>query len=73
MDSMVAGFSPFHFDAEPSYPPQMVTGFRDMPETLSMWTEIGTKVLDNARQAADRRLKLDERRLEPDDTHVCCM
>ena len=49
---MIAGFSPWHFDEEPSYPPQMVRGFRDMPETLSMWTEIGTKVLENARHAA---------------------
>ena len=50
-DRRVAGFAPWHFDDEPSYPPQMVTGFRNMPETLSMWSEIGSKILENAQRA----------------------
>jgi len=78
-DPRVAGFSPFHWDDEPSttvtlsrfnlfvsipltpkvpgitiagFPPQMQTGFRNMPQTLSAWVEIGTKILENARAAA---------------------
>ena len=74
-DPRVAGFSPFHWDDEPSttvtlsrfnlfvsipltpkvpgitiagFPPQMQTGFRNMPQTLSAWVEIGTKILENA-------------------------
>ena len=32
----------------------MVTGFRHMPQTLSTWVEIGTKILENARRAHGR-------------------
>ena len=52
-DRRVGGFSPWHFDDEPSYPPQMQTGFRNLPQTLSVWVEIGTRIMENARRAAE--------------------
>ena len=44
-DRKVAGFAPFHFCDEPSYGPRDQVGFRNMPQTLSVWTEIGLKVV----------------------------
>jgi hyaluronoglucosaminidase len=44
-DKNVAGFAPFHFADEPSYGPRDAIGFRNMPKTLSVWTEIGLKVI----------------------------
>ena len=55
-DRRIGGFSPWHFDDEPSYPPHMQTGFRNMPRTLSMWVEIGTIIMENARRVVTKNV-----------------
>jgi hypothetical protein len=57
-DIRVVGFAPFHFSDEPSYAPEMSIGFRNLPETLSFWTEIGLKIKHAVPEAKTLRERL---------------
>ena len=50
-DPRLVGIAPFHFDDSVSYPAELVTGFRNMPETLKAWTEIGRQIVANANRS----------------------
>ena len=50
-DPRLVGFAPWHFDDEPgAYPTQLVTGFRNMPQTLNTWATIGEQIVANANE-----------------------
>ena len=43
-DPLLMGFAPWHYGDEPSYGSVMGVGMRDMPETLSVYTELGMRM-----------------------------
>ena len=43
-DPLLMGFAPWHYGDEPSYGTVMGVGMRDMPETLSVYTELGMRM-----------------------------
>jgi hypothetical protein len=51
-DTRVVGFAPYHFADEPSFGSVDGIGFRNLPQTLSVWTELGLKITSNARPGA---------------------
>ena len=43
-DPLLVGFAPWHYGDEPSYGTVMGLGMRDLPETLSVYTELGMRM-----------------------------
>ena len=41
---MLEGFAPWHWADEPSYGERMERGMRDMPATVSVYTELGLRI-----------------------------
>ena len=51
-DPLLEGFAPWHWADEPSYGERMERGMRDMPETVSVYTELGLRIKHAAAAAA---------------------
>ena len=43
-DPRLEGFAPWHWSDEPSYGVRMARGMKDMPETVSVYTELGLRM-----------------------------
>ena len=43
-DPLLVGFAPWHYSDEPSYGTVMGLGMRQLPETLSVYTELGMRM-----------------------------